>query len=430
MIILIVLVLFFIVMFLGLPISISLLAASILYCFMTGNVGFLYSIPMKMISGMNNFTFLAIPMFMLAGEIMNRGGITDAIMDFCDQLVGHFRGGLGYVNAVASTIFGGITGSALTDVTCLGAIEIPAMEKNGYDKEYSCAITVASAIQGPIIPPSIQMVTLAGLTGISTGALLLGGAVPGVLLGVSCCAVNFIMSRKHNYPKSDTKFNLRHFIRVLGKTFFPIMTPVVLIGGMVSGYFTPTEAAAISVLYALLVSTLIFHSLTWKSIGEAIKNSALASVKVYYIQGAATVFSWILSIENIPNLLSNFFRQFSGGYYGTLVLMVIFLLIWGMFMDTIPAMYIIVPLFYPIASSVGINSTHFGVVVVLTLMIGLMTPPYGVALYACQAISGVKLTGLLKKLIPFYIGTIAVLVLVMFIPQLVTALPHLFGLGQ
>lgn len=425
----IVIIIFFVLMFLGLPIAFSLGVGAVSYCLITGQTIFLYMMPEKLFTGMNNFVLLAIPLFMLAGEIMNRGGITQTIVDFCNEIVGRFRGGLGYVNCLASTLFAGITGSALSDVSALGSMLIPAMEKSGYDREFSTAVTAASAIQGPLIPPSIPAVLVASVTGVSTGALFLGGAVPGVLLGLFCCVVTYFVAKKRNYPKLETRFSLGYFLRLFIKSFFPIMTPVVVLGGLLSGIFTPTEAAAVSVLYALLVTIIGFRRIPLREMRDIVKEAAISSAKVYYIIGTATMFAWVLAMENIPIKISSFIGSVCKTPSMTLFVINIFLLFWGMWMDTSPSITILMPLLFPIAQNVGINPVHFGVVVVFNLMIGLLTPPFGMVLFSSQSIGHVKLTPLLKELIPFLIADFVLLALVSFVPDTILWLPRLFGLG-
>jgi|LSQX01.1.fsa_nt_gb tripartite ATP-independent transporter DctM subunit len=419
---------FFVLMFLGLPISFSLGISSVAYCFVSGQLMYLYMIPEKIFTGMNNFVLLAIPLFMLTGEIMNRGGITEVIVDFCNEAVGRLRGGLGYVNIVASTLFAGITGSALSDVAALGSMLIPAMEKSGYDREYSTAVTAASAIQGPIIPPSIPAVLIASVTGVSTGALFLGGAVPGVLLGIFCCIVTFFLAKKRNYPKLETKFNFINFLKLTIRSFFPIMTPVVVLGGLLTGIFTPTEAAAVSVLYAFLVTILGFKKISLKEFTEILRDTAMASTKVYYIIGTATVFAWVLAIENIPTKIAGFITSIAVTPMSALLFINIFLLFWGMWMDTAPSIMILMPLLFPIAEKVGINPIHFGVVVVINLMIGLLTPPFGMALFSAQTIGRVPLKSLLKELVPFLVADFILLALISIFPEIILFLPRMFGL--
>ena len=424
----IVILLFITLLFLGLPVTFVLGISSVAYCFLSGNLDFLYIISHNLFKGMDNFVLMAIPLFILTGEIMNQGTITTKLVHFANILVGRWRGGLAHVNVVGSMFFAGITGSALSDVAALGAMLIPAMERSGYDKEFSAAVTAASAIQGPIIPPSIPAVLIAAVTGTSTGALFLGGAIPGILLGLFCCLIVAILAKKRNYPQQKEKITLNLFIKALARSFLPLLTPLIILGGILLGVFTPTEAAAVSVVYALVLTTVAYRVFSWKKMKEVLVTTVLSTSKIYMIIGTASIFAWILSMENIPALAASFLASFAGNKITCLIIINLFLLFWGMWMDTAPSIMVLMPLLLPIASAIGIHPTHLGVIVILNLMIGLLTPPFGMALFSAQAVSNVSLKGLLKELWPFLLGHFLILMLVTFIPAISLFLPRLFGL--
>lgn len=419
---------FFVLLAIGVPIAFVLGICSVLYCFASGQPEFLFMIAEKVFRGMDNFVLLAIPLFILTGEIMNRGGITNSLVRLADLLVGRIRGGLAYVNILASTFFAGITGSALSDIASLGTILIPAMEEQGYDREFSCAITAASAIQGPLIPPSIPAVLVASATGMSTGALFLGSAVPGLLLGVACAIVTYFVAAKRNFPKRKERIPAGEAARILASSFFPLMTTVIILGGMVSGLFTPTEAAVIAVVYAALVTGIGFKRLSFAEVFDILRATIVQAGKIYMIIGFATAFSWVLAFENIPNLIADTVAHYASTPLTGLAVINILLLFWGMWMDTAPSILILVPILYPITQSLGIHPVHFGVVVVFNLMVGLLTPPFGMALFTTQSVGKVSLQNLLRDVYPFIIFDMLLIAIITIFPEFVLFLPRLFGL--
>jgi tripartite ATP-independent transporter DctM subunit len=419
---------FFVLLFLGLPVVFVLGVCSIFYFVVSGSIQLLYTVPTRLFQGIDSFVLMAIPLFIFAGEIMNRGAIVESLISLADVLVGKVRGGLAYVNVLDSTFFGGITGSALSDVAALGSIMIPAMEKAGYDKEFSTAVTAATAIQGPLIPPSIPAVLVSAATGISVGALFLGGAIPGLLVGLSCAVIVYIRSRKRNYPRSQEDFTVKRLLRGITAAFFPLLTPLIIMGGILTGIFTPTEAAAVAVLYALVLTGLVYRSLSGKDFLSSLLCTIMATSKIFLIIGAASIFSWILSIENIPTVMADWLLGFSDNAVVTLVMINIFVLFWGMWIDTAPAIVLLLPILYPVAKKIGLHDVHFGVIMVLNLMIGQLTPPFGMTLFTAQAVGKCPLMGLIKELVPFILAQVVVLVLVSYIPLVSMVLPKLFGL--
>ena len=421
------LIVFAVLMFLGMPIVFVMTFSSLVYCVAVGKIALLMVVIEKMFRGMDSFVLLAIPMFIMCGEVMNRGGITTAIVRFADLLVGRVRGGLAYVNTLASTFFAGITGSALSDIASLGSILIPAMEEQGYTKDFSCAVTAATAIQGPLIPPSIPAVLVASATGLSTGALFWGGAMPGLLIGLGSAIVIFIESRFVEMPKRTEKIPFRTAIQVTVQSILPLMTVVIILLGMNSGVFTPNEAAAVSMSYALCITTFLYKHIPLSECLVICKNVLIQTATIYLIIAGATTFSYVLAIENIPAKLSALIGTFASSSLGVLVVINIILLVWGMFMDTAPSILVLVPILFPVAKAAGVNPIHFGVLVVSNLMIGMLTPPFGMAIYTTQSVGKCKMGNLIRQLIPFIAVDLVILVLLTVFPGLSLFLPRLFG---
>lgn len=421
------LIVFAVLMFLGMPIVFVMTFSSLVYCVAVGKIALLMVVIEKMFRGMDSFVLLAIPMFIMCGEVMNRGGITTAIVRFADLLVGRVRGGLAYVNTLASTFFAGITGSALSDIASLGSILIPAMEEQGYTKDFSCAVTAATAIQGPLIPPSIPAVLVASATGLSTGALFWGGAMPGLLIGLGSAIVIFIESRFVEMPKRTEKIPFRTAIQVTVQSILPLMTVVIILVGMNSGVFTPTEAAAVALAYALCITTFLYKHIPLSECLVICKNVLIQTATIYLIIAGATTFSYVLAIENIPAKLSALIGTFASSSLGVLVVINIILLVWGMFMDTAPSILVLVPILFPVAKAAGVNPIHFGVLVVSNLMIGILTPPFGMAIYTTQSVGKCKMGNLIRQLIPFIAVDMVILVLLTVFPGLSLFLPRLFG---
>lgn len=418
---------FVVLMFLGMPIVFVMTFSSLTYCLVIGKTAFLMVVIEKMLRGMDSFVLLAIPTFIMCGEVMNRGGITTAIVRFADLLVGRVKGGLAYVNTLASTFFAGITGSALSDIASLGSILIPSMEEQGFDKDFSCGVTAATAIQGPLIPPSIPAVLVASATGLSTGALFWGGAVPGVLIGLGSAIVIFIEGRFRDFPKRTQRIPIKEALRVTINSLLPLMTVVIILVGMSSGLFTPTEAAAVALAYALVITTFIYKPIPLKECYEIGKNVLLQTSTIYLIIAGATTFSYVLAIENIPTKLSNLINGFAHSTGMVLLVVNLILLVWGMFMDTAPSILVLVPILFPVATGAGVHPIHFGVLVVTNLMIGMLTPPFGMALYTTQSVGKCKMVNLIKTILPFLAMDLLILILITVFPDLVLFLPRAFG---
>ncbi|MTI62027.1 MAG: TRAP transporter large permease [Firmicutes bacterium] len=419
------LVVFLVSMFMGMPLSFAMIFGSLVYFLGSGKDVFI--LINQMFTGIDIFTLMAIPFFILAGELMVYSGTGNKLLRLANIFVGRFRGGLAYVNVLASMLFGGCSGSALADVSGLGPLEIELMEEGGYDKDFSVAVTVTSALQGPIIPPSIPLVLIGAVTGVSIGRLLLGGAIPGILIGIAQCSIIFFIAKKRNYPLYNKKNSLNEYLTVVINSLPFLFMPIIILGGIITGIFTPTEASAVAVLYGFIL-TLIFKrkDIKLKDLYKIIKRSAMVSAALLLLSSASNVFSWILSVEKVPVLLTNYLTTVTDNVYILLFMMNIFLLVWGMFMDSLPAILIIGPVVFPIMVKFGVDPVHFGVVMALNLMIGLITPPYGQAIFTGTIISNLPMEKVIKEIIPFLLASIGILLLITYFPQIILFLPELY----
>lgn len=418
----------FIVMFLfGYPIIFSISVPSMIYILMSG-VNPAVIMDQMVIGFEKKFVLLAVPLFILAAKIMNESLITERLFTFANRMMGSRKGGLGHVNVLVSIIFSGMTGSAIADASGLGLIEIKAMNDAGYDPEFSCAVTSASATIGPIIPPSIPMVIYAMISGASLGYLFIGGIIPGLFLGISMMGYIAYISHKRNYPAGEP-FNIRKLAGAFYKAFFPLLTPVILLWGIYGGAFTPTEAAAVTVLYALILSVFGYRILGFKRLVQIFKDAALSTGYVSAMVAGALLFSYIVSREQLPAVLTNFVME-SGiitNKYVFLLFVNILLLLLGCVMDPIVGELIVMPILVPIAVVFNVDLVHLGVVSVLNSMIGLSTPPYGENLFIVSALSKVPLGGIIREMWPFLGVLIFVLLACTYIPDIVLILPRMAG---
>ena len=375
----------------------------------------------RLVGGVDSFVLLSIPFFLLVGKLMNTGGITDRIFNFARGLVGHLKGGLGHVNVVASLIFSGITGTAASDVAGLGAVEIKAMEESGYDTEFAAAITGASATVGPIIPPSLPMIIYGVLATVSVGRLLIGGLLPGLLLGLLLIIMVAYYAKKYDYPR-EAKASWSQRIKLFLEGFPALLTPVILIGGIFWGAFTPTEAAAVAVLYSLVLG-LITKELNIRIIWEKLQEAMLDSAVIGIIIAAAAVYGWFLVRLSIPDNLVQLVTGVTDSKIVVLLLLNLFFLSIGSFLETIAALTIFVPIVVPVLTTFQIDPLHFGVVLVFNLMIGLLTPPFGINLFILSRITGKRVEELIVPVAKFLGVLIFVLLIITFIPEIVTWLP-------
>lgn len=418
---------FFVALALGIPIAFVMGITALAALFALPGVP-LHLIPQRLFTGMDSFPIMAVPFFILGGDLMNAAKITDRIIDFSKLLVGRIRGGLGHVNIVGSMFFAGISGSAVADASCLGSILIPAMEKDGYDVHYASAITASAAVIGPIIPPSIPMVILALVANLSVGALFLGGVLPGIFIGLGLMAANYVISRKRRYARVEEPLSLKKLIHTLFGAIIPLLMPLIIMGGILSGVFTPTEAASIAVAYALFVGFFVLRTLTLKDLPRIFFRSTVATSTILIVMAMANAFSWILATQQIPQQVSQFIFSISKNPYVILLLINIFLLIVGCFLEGLAAIILIVPILMPVVTQLGIHPIHFALVVVVNLMIGLLTPPLGLCLFVVCGISKIKLGPLFKEVFPFLIVEIAILFVITYMPWFTLTLPRLFKL--
>jgi tripartite ATP-independent transporter DctM subunit len=411
---------------LGLPIGHAMIGASLLYLFLAGaDVG---TAAEQLLNGMyNSYVLLAIPLFILAAEFMNSGSITERLLRFCDALVGRFRGGLAHVNVVQSIIFAGMSGSALADAAGTGKVAQRMMTQDGkYTPSFAAALTAASSVIGPIIPPSIPMVIYALVSDTSVGYLFLGGMVPGMLMGIAQMAVIAVIARRRDFPV-ERPVPVRDLPGITWRAFPALMMPVVLLGGIYSGVTTPTEAAAVAAAYALLVSAVIYRSVTWRDTYGALIGCARMTASIGMLIAGAMVFNYVVTAENIPASLSAALAQRDFSPLGFLLACNLLLLILGCLLEGTTILLVVVPVLLPTAQALGVDPVHFGVVAVINIMIGLITPPYGLLLFVMVRIADVALRDLVRDTMPFLLVMVAALGAVILLPDLVLYLPRRFG---
>ena len=413
---------FIITLFLGFPIAFSLGLSSLSYLLFSDIP--LVVIPQKLYAGMDVFVLLCIPGFILAGNLMNRGGITERIISFSKAIVGHIRGGLGLANIGASMIFAGISGTAVADSASIGSVMIPAMKNEGYDTEFSCAITASSSTIGPIIPPSLPMIVAGTLTGLSVAKLFIAGAIPGLLLATGLMTVSYMISKKKGRPKGK-KSSLSQIRKEFFSAFWALLMIVIILYGIVGGVFTPTEASIVASLYALIIGLFIYKNLTIKKLPKIFVDTMVTTSSLMILVGFANLFGWILVSEQIPQLIANTLLDITTNKYLILMIINILLLFVGAFMETIAALVILFPVLLKVAVSVGIDPIQFAVIAVLNLMIGLTTPPVGVCLFVTSSIGKVSLSNVSKAILPFLAVSIFILLLVTYIPSISLFLPNL-----
>jgi C4-dicarboxylate transporter DctM subunit len=411
---------------LGLPIGHSMIIASSLYLLLAGlDLG---TVAEQLLNGLfNSYVLLAVPLFILAADLMNTGSLTDRLLKFCLVLVGRFRGGLGHVNVVANVIFAGMSGSAIADAVGIGRIIIGMMTRDGkYPIAYAGAITASAAIIGPIIPPSIPMILYALVSDASIGYLFLGGVMPGILLGVAFMVMNAVIARRRKFPV-EQPVPLREIPKVTLDAFPALMLPVILLFGIYGGVTTPTEGAALAAAYALMAGTLIYRAVSWRQLYGALLGSAKATTSVGMLIAGALVFNYVVTIENIPTSLQHFIGGFHLSKIGFLLLVNAILFVLGCILEGSTILLIIVPILIPSARALGIDLVHFGVVVVVNIMIGLLTPPYGLLLFIIANMTKQPLAAIVREAAPFIVMAVVVLAFITFVPELVLWLPRLIG---
>ncbi len=406
----------------GVPVAVSLGAASLFYIVLDGlpNTVLIHT----MVSGVDAFPLLAVPFFILAGHLMNTAGITNKIFDFAKAMVGWMHGGLGHVNIGASVIFAGMSGAAVADAGGLGAIEIKAMKDAGYDTDFSVGVTAASSTIGPIIPPSLPLVIYGVMASASIGELFAAGLIPGLLMAAALMVMVAWYARRRNYPV-DAKFSVSRLGSTFLTAFFPLLTPVIIIGGIVTGAFTPTESAVAAVAYSLFLGLFVYRSLTWRHLVRVSIDTIKTTSAIMLIVASAAVFAWILTANQMADNLGGVLLGFTDNKYLILLIMMAIILAIGCFMETIAAITILVPVLLPIAVKVGIDPVHLGIILILNLMIGLLTPPVGMVLYVLSQVSGVKFEKCVSATLPFLIPLVVVLFIITMVPQLSMWLPTL-----
>ncbi|MDD5454826.1 MAG: TRAP transporter large permease [Candidatus Ratteibacteria bacterium] len=417
---------FFLLIAIGVPIAFALGGSSILYLLIY-RPELTAMVPLRIWSGTNSFVMLALPLFILAGELMNRGGVTKRIVNFCNYVVRPIRGGLGEVNVIASMIFGGISGSSVADTSALGSVLIPQMIEKGYPKPVAVGITVASSTMGMIIPPSVPMLLYAMISGESVGALFLAGAIPGLLIGVTQVILVWIISKKRHYHPEHLKFDKRHFAHTMRDGSLAVLMPVLIVVSITFGVATPTEVAGIAVLYAILLGFLLYRELKGRDLLQVVKRAFLSSSSIMIIIGFSMIFSWILVIEKVPELIANFFLGLNIHRFWILLILDIIILIIGTFIDVTPALLLVVPMLMPVMEGIGISGLQFGAIMIVGVAIGLVTPPVGMCLNAAAKISKMEITDIFKGAVPYLVCNLIILLLVTFIPELSLWLPRVAG---
>ncbi|OOF58650.1 TRAP transporter large permease [Rodentibacter myodis] len=420
---------FFVLVFLGIPISFSIGIATLAAAsFMLPPDTVMIVSGQKIATGLDSFSLLAIPFFILAGSLMNSGGIATRLINFSQVLVGRIPGSLGHVNVLANMMFGSISGSAVAAAAAVGGTMAPLQKKAGYDPSYSAAINVSSCITGLLIPPSNVMIVYA-LTagGISVATLFMAGYIPGILMGLGIMVVNYVISKKRHYPVSE-KPTFAMVIKYAVDAIPSMLMVIIVMGGILGGVFTATEASAIAVVYTFILSVLIYREIKWKDLPRIILDSVVTTSIVLFLIGVSVAMSWAMTNADIPYMVNDLLTSLSDNLIVILFIINILLLVIGIFMDMTPAVLIFTPIFLPIVKELGMDPVHFGIMMIFNLCIGLCTPPVGSALFVGCSVSGVKLQDLIKPMLPFFIVLLVTLFLVTYVPQLSLFLPNLLGL--
>ena len=415
---------FLVCFFMGIPLALVMGITGIVVLIAMGVP--LEVVAQRMFTGIDSFPLMAVPFFILAGDLMNRGGTTVRIIGFANSLVGHIRGGLAHACVVANMIFAGISGSSVADASAIGSIMIPSMEKSGYDLDFSAALNSVAATIGPIIPPSIIMVIYGVSVNVSVGGLFAAGFVPGILMGLALMIVVTRVAKKKNYPTSEG-FSGKRVAAEFRSSVWALMAPIIILGGILGGVFTPTEAAAVAVIYSFFVGKFIFREIAWKDVPHILFQSGITTGAILLIISLANVFAWVIAANQVPVKLSALFLSATSNPYVFLLIVNILLLIVGMFMETGAAIILLAPILAPIAAKLGINPLHFGFMMVLNLAIGMATPPVGVCLFVSCGITGLSLEKVSAAVMRFVLAEIAILALVTYVAPISLFLPRLLG---
>ncbi|MBO6756728.1 MAG: TRAP transporter large permease [Roseibium sp.] len=408
------------------PLAFSMILSCAVYLLMSGNS--LTLLIQQLFSGLDIFTIMAIPFFMLAGDLMVASGTADRLLRFAQLLVGRLRGGTGYVNIVASMLFGGCSGSAIADIAALGRTQVGMMEKSGFTREFSAALTLATSIKGAIIPPSIPIVLVGAVSGTSIGGMLIGGLVPGLLVGLAL-AVAVYWTTRHAAVAAGDPMTGRQKLRIVFESIPFLMMPIIILGGILSGVFTPTEASAAAVAWGF--GLWLFEQKgrpDMRQLFQILLRSGTLSGAVLLLTGAANVFSWVLASEKVPAQIASMVFSITSEPILILLIIMVFLLLWGMVMDMLPAIFIVIPIMLPLAAEIGVDPVHFGVICTFNLVIGLITPPYGTALFTGSIVLNMPIEKIVRHIFPFFCAAVAVLLIITFVPETVLFLPRVLNL--
>lgn len=407
----------------GLPVAFALGLGSAVYVMLVPSID-ITMMAQRMIYGIDSFLLLSVPFFILSAEVMNNSGTTRRIFNFAQALVGHIPGGLAHVNVINSMIFAGMSGSAIADAAGVGMMEVEAMVQEGYPKAFSAALSAATSTVGPIIPPSIPMVIYGSIASVSVGSLFLGGVIPGTIMGLAMMGLVYVQALRRGFPR-EPRVTLRGLVTAVLQGIPPVLAPAILLGGIYTGFFTPTEAAAVAVLYALFLGMVVYREMGLRELPHLLLRVVENTASIMFIVVTASVFGWILAREQIPQTITAGFLQITRNPVLMLLILNVLFLILGMFMETLAIMLIFFPIVVPIVQSVGIDLVHFGVVAVLNLMIGLLTPPFGMLLFLMSGLTKLPMSSILRELVPYIVILIGVLLLISLVPQLVLFIPNL-----
>ena len=411
----------------GVPIVFALCLGPFIQYITSGQFYMLGTLVQRTFAGMNKFILLAVPLFILAGAIMNKGGITRRLINVSNVFVGHMHGGLAQVNIFASILFAGLSGSAIADTSSLGSILIPAMEEDGYPTDFSAAVTAASSIIGPIIPPSIIMVVYAFTMGVSTGSLFIAGILPGLFMGCGLMVMTHFISKKRHYPRRP-KMVGKERTSAIKQGFLPMLTPVIILGGILLSVCTATEAAVLAVVYSLFLGVIVYRDVKIKELPGIFRKAGSEAAVLLLVMGTSSMFGWVLTVSQVPQSLANWILSAISNKTVFLLICNILLFIIGMVLDAGPAIMILGPILSPTLAGFGINPTHFAIVMCVNLTVGLSTPPFGLVLFAASTVSKIPIGPIIKQMIPYWAVHVTVILFLTFIPEISLFLPKLFGM--
>jgi tripartite ATP-independent transporter DctM subunit len=418
---------FLLAMVVGVPIVFALAVGPLAGFILADKILFFKMLPQRLFGGISQFPILAVPLFVLAGEVMNQSGITSNLVRFANVLVGHIRAGLAQTNIVSSMLFAGLSGSAVADTSAIGSILIPAMEKDGYSREFAAAVTAASSVIGPIIPPSIIMIIYAYVMKVSVAALFLAGIIPGILIGVGLMTVTGIIGKRRNYPKAERRASASEIWAAFKTAFLPLLTPFIILGGILSGVVTPTESAGAAVFYALFLSLFIMRTVKFSDLPGMFYRTGLVSSSILLIIGSASVFGWVATVSGVPQEIGRLLFTMSDNPLYLLLLVNVLLLVSGMFLDAVPAILILGPILGPALLTAGVDPLHFAIIMCINVTVGLATPPMGLILFVASSIAQRGIEVITKEIWPFLMVHLLVIVLITVFPALALLIPELTG---